>query len=963
MSDREPSPGALEEAEEEEEDQSPDALEYAAPISALPPKVVQQEESQVEVSASPAFQCLDELFQEGKLTGTKVAHLKAKYTELHELLKSTRDNETKLLQQAKDCVIELDKQKSELEKADNFPESSNTEVTKMRQQLLKYNNEYKQAMERQYQLEYQIEISTEEKKLMEREYARMPKQGEMEKKIKELQQACEEMRKEIGQRQLEGKTLKEDLETSARQVAMDRKEYEKLTEKMESLKGDLVQVNAKPNQIAKETDRLSRKKRELLEQLGEMEKEHLDLMNSQKQVEAKLQSLQEEKFDMDNEVEKNKSVLNEKDREMEVLQKDYEYAKEREAVLMGDRATLDLNLRHISLEKKNNHDVHSRKIREKDRDLRNLKKCELHLRVADESLNHTKLIHEKVKSQVDSLPKDDGTLLKKREELQKEVEQTKRALATQNSLTAVEHVKLEASAAEEQNLLYVQSDLRIEVVELTRLAAIKADEREQKARDFMRAEMRYHKAVEDLKTKQLQIQDHQKKHQEMHVKLRDFAKLYDVIKNERNKCVNLIQTSTQKAAEMREKIKILQNEIEILRTAVTQKDRLLQKSRLKHMNSIVMRDGLRNEVAKQQRIEEEMHEEREQQKMDIAKLNTMINQSEEQMTKLRNRYEKAITHRNERGIKLIERNEEVCVFYEKVNIQDQMIRNGNVELQAREEEIRFQKMALNEEKRAIGLLRAQLPNRRSLEEEQTTLRIQLLACQNRMLELEKEVENPYNDKRARFLEGKDPPPADLHEKVEDLETRLSEKEEQLLEKDLIFEQVTRLAGRVRGKAETGKDDTLDLAKRVNQLQAKIKDTTRKMMAMVSEVSMNQANALKLQQSLKEKEGELEQCYIRMEKGEPPSEEIERDWLKILRDEERRLQEHEEKRLIEEEEEQYQIAGGVTTTAEPRPNAYIPDDDSELPIPRPYGKHAPFKPNEPGTTMRHIRKPIPKPIEI
>ena len=61
MSDREPSPGALEEEEEEEEDQSPDALEYAAPISALPPKVVQQEESQVEVSASPAFQCLDEV--------------------------------------------------------------------------------------------------------------------------------------------------------------------------------------------------------------------------------------------------------------------------------------------------------------------------------------------------------------------------------------------------------------------------------------------------------------------------------------------------------------------------------------------------------------------------------------------------------------------------------------------------------------------------------------------------------------------------------------------------------------------------------------------------------------------------------------------------------------------------------------------------------------------------------------
>lgn len=47
----------------------------------------------------------------------------------------------------------------------------------------------------------------------------------------------------------------------------------------------------------------------------------------------------------------------------------------------------------------------------------------------------------------------------------------------QNNLTAVEHVKLEKSAADEQNLLYEQSDLRIEVVELTRLAAIKVSYR------------------------------------------------------------------------------------------------------------------------------------------------------------------------------------------------------------------------------------------------------------------------------------------------------------------------------------------------------------------------------------------------------------------------------------------------------------------------------------------------------
>ena len=39
--------------------------------------------------------------------------------------------------------------------------------------------------------------------------------------------------------------------------------------------------------------------------------------------------------------------------------------------------------------------------------------------------------------QVSGLPKDDGSMLKKREDLQKEVDQTKRALAQQVSLESV----------------------------------------------------------------------------------------------------------------------------------------------------------------------------------------------------------------------------------------------------------------------------------------------------------------------------------------------------------------------------------------------------------------------------------------------------------------------------------------------------------------------------------------------
>lgn len=49
--------------------------------------------------------------------------------------------------------------------------------------------------------------------------------------------------------------------------------------------------------------------------------------------------------------------------------------------------------------------------------------------------------------------------------------------------------------------------------------------------------------------------------------------MYDVIKSDRNKCVNQIQICTQRASEMKEKLKILSNEFEILRTSVVQKEK------------------------------------------------------------------------------------------------------------------------------------------------------------------------------------------------------------------------------------------------------------------------------------------------------------------------------------------------------------------------------------------------------
>lgn len=51
--------------------------------------------------------------------------------------------------------------------------------------------------------------------------------------------------------------------------------------------------------------------------------------------------------------------------------------------------------------------------------------------------------------------------------------------------------------------------------------------------------------------------------------------------------------------------------------------------------------------------------------------------------------------------------------------------------------------------------------------------------------------------------------------------------------------------------------------------------------------------------VKEREAELEQCYMRMEKGEAPNDDIEKEWMKKLRDQARKRQEKEAAMMVSE----------------------------------------------------------------
>ncbi|XP_077011959.1 coiled-coil domain-containing protein 146 isoform X2 [Tamandua tetradactyla] len=916
---------------EQEEEEEKDEKTQEDPIYAIAPTTNIQDERLVELSTTPAFRFLHELHAMGKIPATRMAELKAKYTLLHDTVISTQESEVQMLQDAKRFTERIEQQQFHLQQADNFPEAFSTEVSKMREQLLKYQNEYNAVKEREFHNQYRLSSLQEERAVILKEFEKIPKPGEMEKKMKVLKESTEELRKEIMQKKLEIKNLREDLASKQKQSLKEQKELEELLEYQINLKDEVVHHQSIPVQIGKEIEKITRKKVEMEKKKIVLEFEAKELNDSLKKVENKISAVMEEKEDVIKEVEGKRALLEIKEREYNQLVKLLELTRENEASSLTERGILDLNLRNCLIDKQSYHDELSRKQREKERDFRNLKKMELLLKMALDALTQTQALH--------------------------------RRLLLEKILTEAESKLVEQQLAEENKLLKEQENMRELVFNLVRMTQVKLDEKDQKSKDFLKAQHKYTNIIKEIKAKDLEIRIHRKKKREIHRRLREFAKLYDTIRNERNKFVNLLHKAHQKVNEIKERHKMSLNELEILRNSAVNQERKLQNSMLKHANNVTIRESMQNDVCKIVAKLQEMKEKKEVQLNNIDRLANMITMIEEEMVQLRKKYEKAVQGRNESGVQLIEREEEICIFYEKINIQEKMKLNGEIEIHILEEKIRFLKLRIAEKQRQIHVTQKLLPAKRSLDADIAVLQIQFSQCTDRIKELEKQFINPEGENRTRFLPGKDLTEEEMIKKLDKLELQLAQKEEKLLEKDFIYEQVSRLTDRLCSKTQACKQDTLLLAKKMNGYQKRIKDATEKMMALVAELSMKQALAIELQKEVREKEEFIISCNSRIEKGLPLNKDIEKEWLKVLRDEELYTLAIAERSREFSEAENRQLPSGVYTTAEQRPNAYIPEADATLPLPKPYGALAPFKPSEPGANMRHIRKPVIKPIEI
>ncbi len=246
------------------------------------------------------------------------------------------------------------------------------------------------------------------------------------------------------------------------------------------------------------------------------------------------------------------------------------------------------------------------------------------------------------------------------------------------------------------------------------------------------------------------------------------------------------------------------------------------------MASQAQRDGLRLDLYKSQSEYRRKQEVVEQQIVEIDKLNSIINGLEREMLRLKARYVRAVETRNSTGVSLIDRNDELCILYEKVNLQEQTIKCGELGVRQKDEDIRMLKLQLCELQRQVIVSRKQLPQMPALADAVVKLKGELSRERQMTDSLCKDLESPSNDGRWRSLPGDDPDREQLLAKTSVLEERLNLKKEALLENELVLEEISNLTAKLRNRANDGRETTLNLARKVNDFQAKIRDTTRRM---------------------------------------------------------------------------------------------------------------------------------------
>lgn len=788
-----------------------------------------------------AFEMLEKDFQEvlSSVVGDKsLDKFKVEYEKLHVALKKSYDNEKRLVKKVRELNSEIVSNAAKVASALKLSEDDDETIDSLKKQIEKAWTMVEASHEKELKANETIQRLKGEIANLTRLVEKHTGLSGHDDTLDELLKVRDVLTRRNEDAAATIQRMQADLDELHSRVDHKRQKNRDKKVVIADLKDQVKAKDSEQDRELKKKERVERELKDLKTQLETRAKAAVDLTVSIKDGEAKNLKLETQLAAARKEMERYLRDFDGLYQNTEQLQEKLNEANRRTDTLTSQKIELekDLQTRQDQLNRT------SAELGRCQRHLESEKKTVLRL---NDKIGEEKLVQNQLKAEINALNMELGTEIKHVTEAKKMIttlerdrtmEQQKRM--KESDKLKEEHEKVESGDRSIRHLENKINRYREEAVKTRNVIYHLEKDREKYGIQLAETQAKLAQSLEDLKLKESQMQELEKKETEVRARLKHQQQMYEGVRADRNTYSKHLIEAQDEIAEMKRKFKIMNHQIEQLKEEITAKDRALVSEHFDHEGAKKLKEQKEREVERLRKLLKQQDDVVAKQAAEILELNSTIHRMDSNSLQQRQEYDQVVTERDILGTQLIRRNDELALLYEKVKIMESTLKKGEAQYLDRVQDMRILKLKIGDLKRELAIQKSKSGEITELRREVYRLQKELLQEKTKVKALSEELENPMNVHRWRKLEGSDPATYEMIQKIQTLQKRLIAKTEEAVEKELLIQEKEKLY--VELKNILARQPGPEVAEQLSVYQQNLKEKTRQMKAMASELNMYQA---------------------------------------------------------------------------------------------------------------------------
>jgi len=795
-----------------------------------------------EFASTATFEALERDFQEvlTELAGEQsLDKFRIEYEKIHRALKKSHEQEKRLIKKCRELNTEIVNNAAKVQTALKLAEEDKNTMNILKNDAVAAWNLADACSEKETKAKETIAQLKEEitnlSKLVEKGAGLSVGQENM---VKELKKAKDELQRESEDQQARAVILESQLESVGIQKEKLELQVQSLKESTKSLQGSIAKRDQELERSQRKHEGLEKKLRDLKGKLDKKVQDHETMGIEVEKAHTQISHLEKQ--------------LNEARATMEKYLRDYDQLYNRTQKLTDDleeqmvrSAQLAVERNDLEKDCKSRREETARVLTERTQFERKFEREHRAVLKYRQMVEDAKTPLVMAQSEIDALKKEIELYRKRENDFKKSIELLKREREVQGRATQGAELKTkvaEDNVREQERISYSLetelSHVKEEVARQRKQIYYLEKEREKLGLEAADQRKEYLSSLEETKLRDMRIHELQKKSNDWEAKLKQQQSLYESVRSDRNVYSKNLIEAQDEIAEMKRKFKIMNHQIEQLKEEISAKDQALVKEHFDFKEVEKQREQMRNEISKMKHLLKTNDETIHQQDGEIRRLTAMVRKMDEEALTQRKEYDQVINERDILGTQLIRRNDELALLYEKMKIQQSTLRKGEVQYTARLQDIRILRLKCLDLHRELVIIRNSSSQLEELKREVFQLQRDLLQEKTKVKALSEELENPMNIHRWRKLEGSDPATYEMIQKIQTLQKRLIAKTEEVVEKDLVIQEKDKLY--LELKNILARQPGPEVSEQLNVYQSSLREKTRQMKSMASELNMLQA---------------------------------------------------------------------------------------------------------------------------